>query len=154
MYINSNNNNNNNNNKLLQRIDEFLSDIYGNTIYDLKLTKDTINGIIELIQYTLKYNTEDKELAKFATILQALISREKSLYDYFNNKRKLLLDFMEKMEKLGLTKEQADSFFEKYKRIDIYIDEEKSLDIKEFMKERVPSIFTQQIENEGNSLTD
>ncbi|MEM4558184.1 MAG: hypothetical protein QW251_05265, partial [Desulfurococcaceae archaeon] len=75
----------------MQKIDinKLLTDIYGSIESDLRLTKITINNIIQHIQDLDQLDS--KTANKLASLLQPLISREKALYDYLNTKRKLLI---------------------------------------------------------------
>lgn len=135
----------------MQKIDinKLLTDIYGSIEADLRLTKLTINNIIQHIQDL--DNIDSKTANKLANLLQPLISREKALYDYLNIKRKLLIEFMEKLENINTDENIIKEYIDKFEVLDIYTKNNKQINIKEFMKERVPDIFN--IESE-EGLTD
>lgn len=136
----------------MQKIDinKLLTDIYGSIESDLRLTKITINNIIQHMQNLdqLDYKTANK----LASLLQPLISREKALYDYLNTKRKLLIELVEKLQNSKADDNTIKEFIDKFEVLDIYSNNvAQQIDIKEFMKERVPDIFN--VESE-ESFTD
>lgn len=135
----------------MQKIDinKLLTDIYGSIESDLRLTKLTINNIIQYIQDLEQLDS--KTANKLASLLQPLISREKALYDYLNTKRKLLIEFVEKLENANVDENAIKEYINKFEVLDIYSKNNEQIDIKEFMKDRVPDIFN--MENE-DSLTD
>jgi len=135
----------------MQKIDinKLLTDIYGSIEADLRLTKLTINNIIQHIQDL--DNIDSKTANKLASLLQPLISREKALYDYLNIKRKLLIEFIEKLENINTDENIIKEYIDKFEVLDIYTKNNEQINIKEFMKERVPDIFN--IESE-EGLTD
>lgn len=135
----------------MQKIDinKLLTDIYGSIEADLRLTKLTINNIIQHIQDL--DNIDSKTANKLASLLQPLISREKALYDYLNIKRKLLIEFIEKLENINTNENIIKEYIDKFEVLDIYTKNNEQINIKEFMKERVPDIFN--IESE-EGLTD
>lgn len=135
----------------MQKIDinKLLTDIYGSIESDLRLTKLTINNIIQHIQDLEQLDS--KTANKLANLLQPLISREKALYDYLNTKRKLLIEFLEKLQSINAEDNTIKEFIDKFEVLDIYTKNNEQIDIKEFMKERVPDIFN--MEND-EGLTD
>lgn len=135
----------------MQKIDinKLLTDIYGSIESDLRLTKLTINNIIQHIQDLEQLDS--KTANKLANLLQPLISREKALYDYLNTKRKLLIEFLEKLQSINAEDNTIKEFIDKFEVLDIYTKNNGQIDIKEFMKERVPDIFN--MEND-EGLTD
>lgn len=136
----------------MQKIDinKLLTDIYGSIESDLRLTKITINNIIQHIQDLDQLDS--KTANKLASLLQPLISREKALYDYLNTKRKLLIELVEKLQTVNVDDNTIKAFIDKFEVLDIYSkSSEQKIDIKEFMKERVPEIFNM---TDEESLTD
>lgn len=136
----------------MQKIDinKLLTDIYGSIESDLRLTKITINNIIQHIQDLDQLDS--KTANKLASLLQPLISREKALYDYLNTKRKLLIELVEKLQTVNADDNTIKEFIDKFEVLDIYSKSaEQKIDIKEFMKERVPEIFNM---TDEESLTD